>query len=398
MSAIKLKEGIYSVGVLNPNLRVFDIIMKTDYGTTYNAYIVKGKDKTALIDVSHAKYFEEFALNVEEVCSLSDIDYIIINHTEPDHSGALSQLLDKAVNATVLGSAAAGIYLKEITNRDMNFKVVKDNETLDLGGRTLKFISAPFLHWPDTMFTLVENEGVVFTCDFFGCHYCEPRMIDKFITYKEKYDDALKYYYSAIFGPFAPYVRSGLAKIDKMEFDYVCTSHGPILTKEVFPEVKAKYVEWSRERKNEKKTVEIFYVSAYGYTRRLAQEIKKGIESSLEGGVVNIYDVIEHDMGALAAKLAASDGFLVGTPTINKDMVAPITNLLSHVDPISNKGKKCGVFGSYGWSGEGIGNAVSRLKALSLCVQEDTMKCKFAPSTKDLEDAFNFGAEFGGTI
>lgn len=398
MAAIKLAEGIYSVGALNPNLRVFDIIMKTEYGTTYNAYVVKGQDKTALIETCHGRFFDEFINNVKEVVDPAEIDYIIFNHTEPDHSGALHDLLELCPKAVVYGSAAAGNYLKEIVNGPFPFQKAAEGMTLDLGGRTLKFTMAPFLHWPDSMFTLVEGEDIIFTCDFFGSHYCEPRMIDKYITYPEAYEDALKNYYDAIFGPFAPYVQKGLQKLEGMQPKLVCTSHGPVLTEARFGYVKGKYEEWSQPVVNEKKTIEIFYVSAYHCTARAAEKIKEGIQSVLPEANVNTYDIIQYDICDLACKLARSDAFLVGTPTINKDMLAPVTNLLSHVDVISNKGKPCAAFGSYGWSGEGVPNAVARLKALGLGVFEESYRFKFVPSDQDLQGAFEFGQKFAQSL
>lgn len=394
MSTLNIAKGIYSVGILNPNMRIFDVIMTTEYGTTYNAFIVKGTEKTALIETSHGKFFDEFLENISQVVKPEEIDYIILNHTEPDHSGALKKLLQLMPQAIVMGSVAAGIYLKEIVNEPLPFRAIKDNESLDLGGRVLKFISAPFLHWPDSIFTLIENEGILFTCDFFGCHYCEPRMFDYLISYKEKYQASLESYYKAIFAPFSPFVRKGLAKIEGMEFSLVCPSHGPILTKETFDDVKEKYINWSAPHVNEKQTIEIFYVSAYGCTEAIAKEIKTGIQSTLPEAKVETYDIIKFDRKILEKKLELCDAFLVGTPTINKDMLAPVSVLLSFVDPIANKGKKCAVFGSFGWSGEGAPNAVARLKSLGLQVKEESFTVKLVPSEKDLKEAFTYGANF----
>ena len=201
----KITDSVYSVGVLNPNMRVFDVVMCTEYGTSYNSYLVRG-EKTALIETCHDTFFDAYVEHLKEVCDPTQIDYIILNHTEPDHSGALARLLELAPQAQLLCSRAAMIYLKGITNRtDMDIRAVADGEELDLGqGKVLRFINAPFLHWPDSMFTWFEAEGVLFSCDFFGSHYCEPRMLDTAITYPKAYESALKNYYDAIFGPFKP--------------------------------------------------------------------------------------------------------------------------------------------------------------------------------------------------
>ena len=168
---------------------------------------------------------------MEQVCPLDQIDYIILNHCEPDHSGVLAKLRQLCPKAQIYGTAAANLYLKNITNdSQLPFHAVKDGETLDLGGRTLVFRPAPFLHWPDSMFTYCPEEKVLFSCDVFGCHYCEPHTFDYNIAYPDKYETALKYYFDAIFGPFKPYVQKGLAKIADLDYTTVCTSHGPILT------------------------------------------------------------------------------------------------------------------------------------------------------------------------
>ncbi len=194
----------------------------------------------------------------------------------------------------VIVSQAGEKFIHEIADRKMNIRVVKDGETLDLGERTLRFVSAPFLHWPDTMFTLVEGEEVIFTCDFFGAHYCEPRMLDRYVTYPERYEKALEDYYKAIFGPFTPYVRDGLELLEGMKFRLVCVSHGPVLTEATFENVRAKYKKWSEPHKNEKTTVEIFYCSAYGCTQRAAEKVRDGI---LGSGPRRrwAYDIIVHD-------------------------------------------------------------------------------------------------------
>ena len=175
MAAIKVTENIYSVGILNPIMRIFDVVMRTDYGTTYNSYVVKGEQKTALIETCHKTYFDQYLNNIREVVEPEKIDYIILNHCEPDHSGALAELLAVCKNAEILVSRAGSIYLKNITNRtDLKMRAVKDGEEIDLGGKTLKFINAPFLHWPDSMFTWEAQSGTLFSCDMFGSHYCEP--------------------------------------------------------------------------------------------------------------------------------------------------------------------------------------------------------------------------------
>ncbi len=400
MNSFKICDDLYYVGVLNPNLRVFDIVMRTDYGTTYNAYLLKGKEKTALVEASHLSFSEYFLENIKSVAEVDKIDYLIMNHNEPDHSGSIAKLAETYPDITVVVSQAGSIYLKNITNiANLNLKVVKDGDTLDLGGRELQFINAPFLHWPDSMFTWVPDMKVLFTCDFFGSHYCEPQIMDTKITYPKAYYTALKGYYDAIFGPFKPYVLKGLDKIKDLDIEYACTSHGPVLTKNgLLDEVKALYLKWSTPAPKEHKTVPLFYCSAYGNTELLAKAIASGVKEVLPDAEVPLYNVIEHSMEEMGAVLNESDGFLIGSPTLNKDALPPIWILLAHADAVNMAKRPAALFGSYGWSGEAVGNLADRLKGLKVKLFEKNFRVVFVPTEEDLKQAKEFGKEFAATI
>ena len=400
MAAIKVTDQIYSVGILNPIMRIFDVVMRTDYGTTYNSYVVKGGQKTALIETCHKTYFDQYLKNIQEVTEPGQIDYIILNHCEPDHSGALAELLRVCTNAEIFVSRAGAIYLKNITSReDLKVHAVKDGEVLDLGGRKLTFISAPFLHWPDSMFTYDEQSQTLFSCDMFGSHYCEPHTFDYNIVYPEKYQLALRGYYDAIFGPFKPYVLQGMEKIENLDILRLCTSHGPILTSGCLMEsVMEQYRVWSQPAPKEKRSVPIFYCSAYGNTGKLAGAIAEGVREVLMDADCQTYDVNDHDLSYLQGLLNASDAFAVGSPTINQDAVAPIWNLLSHVDAINNKKRPVLVFGSYGWSGEAVPNLTARLTGLKSAVFGEGLKVTFVPSEEDLKKAKELGKAFAQSL
>ncbi|MBC8584325.1 FprA family A-type flavoprotein [Youxingia wuxianensis] len=400
MSSVKITNDLYSVSIFNPNMRVFDIVMVTDYGTSYNSYLLKGSEKTALIECCHKSFLEQYLNNIKQVAELSEIDYIILNHNEPDHSGCLAQLVEYCPNATIVASQAGALYLKNITNKpDLKIQVAKNGDEISLGNKTLKFISAPFLHWPDSMFTWVAEEKALFSCDFLGAHYCEPYTFDYNMAYPEKYEIAFKGYYDAIFGPFKPYVLAGLEKIKDLPIELLCTSHGPIITKNGRLEyVRKMYETWSQPAKNEKLTVPIFYTSAYGNTRKLAEAIKTGILEEKSDAVCDLYDIIDHDLGAQAQLLNSSDAFALGSPTINRDAVPPAWMLLSHVDAVNNQKKPVLVFGSYGWSGEGVPNLIARLQGLKMNVFGEGLKVTFVPSEEDLKKAKELGKEFARTL
>ncbi len=381
---ILIKEGLYNVGVLNPNMRVFDIVMNTEYGTSYNSYVIKD-EKTALIETCHKTFLSEYLEKIKEVTPIEAIDYIILNHTEPDHTGVMKELKRLAPNASVVCSKAASIYLKGITNEDYNIFVAKDGDTILLGKNTLRFVSAPFLHWPDSMFTYAEQLGTVFTCDFLGTHYAEPRIFDRDITYPAKYKTAMKNYYDAIFSPFKPYVRAGLDKLSELKFDTVCVSHGPILTSGgLLDKVIDSYQMWSAPEQKDKLFVPVFYCSAYGYTKKLAEEAYAAIKDSRSDIETAIFDIRENNIDYLAGLMNNSCGFMIGSPTINKDTVPIVWELLAHLDVINNQKKPVGVFGSYGWSGEAVGAIAARLRASRLNVIEEGFKSIFNPDAEAL--------------
>lgn len=396
----ELVKDIYSVGVLNPNLRVFDIVMTTDFGTSYNSYLVKGKEKTALIEGVHKDYLEAFLSNIKGIANIEKIDYLIMNHNEPDHSGAIEKLLDLMPEITIIASQAGSLYLKNITNKkDLNIKVVKDGEELDLGEKTLKFINAPFLHWPDSMFTYAVEDKVLFSCDYLGSHYCEPEVLDTAIAYKENYDKAFLGYYNAIFGPFKPYVLKGYEKIKDLELDFVCPSHGPVLTKDgLIDECIQKYIEWSTPEAREQKVIPLFYCSAYGNTALIADKIAEGIKEVLPTADVKTFDIIKYNMDELGLLLNGSDAFLIGSPTLNRDAVPPVYMLLAHADAINLAKRPVALFGSYGWSGEAVANVKARLTSLKTKIFEEDFRVIFVPSSEDLEKAKEFGKSFANSL
>lgn len=400
MSSVKITDSLYAVGILNPSLRIFDIVMETEYGTTYNSYLLKGKSANVLIECCHKKYFDQYLANIREVVDPSKIDYIVLNHNEPDHTGCVEKLMDYAPNATILISQAGSIYLKNIINRtDVKVRVVKNDEVVDIGGKTMRFIMAPFLHWPDSMFTWVEEEKTLFSCDFMGAHYCEPYTFDYNMAYPEKYEVGFTYYYNAIFGPFKPYVLAGLEKIKDLDIERVCNSHGPVLTKGCRLEyVIESYRNWSQPHKNEKLTIPVFYTSAYGNTRQMAQAIREGVLEAKPEADVTLHDIIHEDMSALSQRLNESDAFALGSPTINSDAVPPAWILLSHVDAVNNKKKPVLIFGSYGWSGEAVPNLTARVTGLKMKPFEEGMKVPFVPSKADLEKARETGKRFAESL
>lgn len=402
MADIQITNGVTSVGVLNPNMRVFDIVMPTEYGSSYNSYLVEGERSAALIETVHLDFFDEYLENLRRAIDLNKIEYLIMNHNEPDHSGSVERLAGLLPNLKIVVSQAGSLYLKNITNRsDLNLIIAKDGESLDLGGKTLRFISAPFLHWPDSMFTWLPEEKVLFSCDFLGAHFCEPTMLDTHLPerYRDGYFSAMVGYYGAIFGPFKPYVRKGLEKIQGLDIQYAATSHGPVLTKGgMLEKVMDYYRETSQPVVHEQPLIPVFYTSAYHNTEKLALAIARGIKEVLPQAEVTAYDLVYADPAETARLINECDGCMIGSPTINRDAVPPIWALLSHVDAVNFAKRPVGLFGSYGWSGEGVPNLRARLEGLKARLMPEDFRVVFVPTEADLEKARAFGRSFAEQI
>ncbi|MDR3313392.1 MAG: FprA family A-type flavoprotein [Oscillospiraceae bacterium] len=400
----QLSERVFYTGVLNPNMRVFDVIMRTEYGTSYNSYAVRGSAATALVDGAHGRFAGQFLEELAQALGGAEPDYLIVNHTEPDHSGAIAELLRAYPGLTIVTNAVAAKYLAQIINRaDLPLRIVKDGDTLSLGDRTLRFLHAPFLHWPDTMFTYLEEEATLFPCDFFGSHYCEPGILDTAVAYPAAYESARRYYFDCIFAPFLPFVRKGLAKLEALPLRLICPSHGPVLTETGrLAETIQLYQTWSEAvdlQAPQAKKIPLFYCTAYGNTRRIGEAVRDGIRAVLPAADVELFDLTFcPDMPAMQRRLNESDAFLLAALTINRDAVPPLWELLAGADAVNIAKRPCALFGSYGWSGEGFANLAQRLGMLKCKLFEPRCKVNFVPSEDELAAAKAFGEAFAQSL
>lgn len=380
LKSLEIKKNLYWVGALDPNLRVFDIIMYTPYGTTYNSYVLKGSEKTVLFETVKDRTFEQYIERLEHLeIDLNTVDYIVVSHTEPDHAGSVEKMLDLAPNAKIVASKRALTFLKEIVNRDFEYITVEDGDTLSIGDKTLEFYSVPMLHWPDTIYTYIKEDKTLVTCDSFGSHYSNDKIVNTLNEEEEKnYLEALRYYYDNIMGPFKPFVVTAVDKIRDLDIDIICPGHGPVLTENPRRIVDL-YYKWSSEEQLVlEKEVTICYVSAYGYTKAIAETVKDYIEKNSDYKV-NTFDLVESKPEEVMPIVIKSQGLLLGTPTILGDALPPIWNILMSLNPVIHGGKVASVFGSYGWSGEGTDNLMERLKQLRMATIEP-LAVNFKPS------------------
>lgn len=393
MKTLELRDGFYWAGIVDDNLRVFDIIMYTEFGTTYNSYVWKAGDKVVLFETAKEKFFDEYLDKLKEIIDVTKIDYLIVDHTEPDHAGSIGKLLEYSPQMKIVATGCAIGFLKEIVNHDFTSIAVKDNQTMEIGGKTLRFLVVPNLHWPDTMYTYIEEEQLLVTCDSFGSHYGFHDVLASKVTDHEGYMRATKYYFDCIIGPFKPFMLKALDKVRQLDVSMICPGHGPVIDENIDSMYNV-YEEWCTVvNPNQKKTVIIPYVSAYGYTKQLAEEIAKGIQDS--GDIdVRSYDLVEADQNRVLEELGFADGILFGTPTIVGEALKPIWDLTTSMFAGTHGGKLASAFGSYGWSGEGVPHIIERLKQLRMKVV-DGLRIRFKPGENNLLDAYEYGYNFG---
>ncbi|MGE5420065.1 MAG: FprA family A-type flavoprotein [Chloroflexota bacterium] len=391
---IDVTNDVKWIGVSDYDITTFDIVMTTEFGTTYNSYFINASKK-AIVEVAKEKFSETYLGKLNRLTDPSKISYIIVNHTEPDHVGSLGKILKLAPEAIVVGSGNAIRYLGDIVNFPFKSLIVKDGDSLDLGNKSLKFISAPNLHWPDSMYTYLVEDKVLFTCDSFGAHYCSEEM---FSNFKDDYSAAFKYYFDVILRPFSKFMLKAIERIKPLEIEYICPGHGPMHREELKTAIRLSE-EYSVEylqltRKDRPKHIMVCYVSAYGYTKEAAELIASGIRES-DNIEVDVVDIENIDPPSLEARIINSEGIIVGSPTINQNTLLPVYKLFALINPIRDRGKMAGSFGSFGWSGEASAIILENLRLLKLNVFEENLSFRFSPGSADKKAALkDYGTRF----
>jgi flavorubredoxin len=391
---ISIASGVFWIGALDPQLRVFDVILKTANGTTYNAYCVRGETGVAVIDTVKVEYADTFFERLEQVARYDEITVIVLNHLEPDHTGALPELMRRAPQARLYISVKAQSMLKGLLkSEDLAYTPVDTGDTVDLGGRTLTFLNTPFLHWPDTQCTYLNEEALLFSGDVFGCHFCDNRLFNDRVG---DFRFSFEYYYQHIMRPFREHVRHGLDLIESLELKLIAPAHGPILR-----DAPRSYVQRYRqlaapllhnEAADRAKTLVIFYISSYGNTARMALAVRDGAEE-IDGVRASLYDLQGGEVTPFVDLIEEADGIVFGSPTINGDAVKPIWDLLSSLAVVSIKDKLGAAFGSYGWTGEAVSMLEDRLRGLKLRVPVTGVRVKLIPTEDELDKCRQFGRQ-----
>ncbi|HOY69426.1 MAG TPA: FprA family A-type flavoprotein [Methylotenera sp.] len=395
-SPVWLSERVQWIGALDSTMRSFDIILKTPNGTTYNAYAVRGSEGVAVIDTVKAECAEQFFEHLEAIARYDEIKVIVLNHLEPDHTGALPELMRRAPQAKLYISQSAQIMIKALLNQqDVDYISVGTGDTISLGDRTLKFLHTPYLHWPDTQCTYLEEECILFSGDVFGCHFCDERLFNDRVG---DFRFAFEYYYAHIMRPFREHVINALELIAPLPINIIAPTHGPILRDKPTSYIQ-RYRELSGQRLQsevnaDEKTLLIFYISAYGSTSQMAQMIRNGAEQ-VPGVRASLYDMEGGDSDLFVDLVEDADGILIGSPTINGDAVKPAWDLVSSFAKINVKGKLAGAFGSFGWSGEAVRMLEDRMRGLKMRLPLEGVRIKLIPSSDELDQCRRYGQEAG---
>ena len=334
-----LKEDVYSVGVIDWDRRIFDELIQIPNGTSYNSYIIKGNNKTALIDTVDPTKTDELLDNLKKLNV--DIDYLVVNHAEQDHSGTIPDILKIYKNAIVVTNSKCKELLSEfLPIPDEKFKIVSDGETLDLGGKELEFIITPWVHWPDTMVTYLHDVKILFSCDFFGSHRASSDLFACEDIYM-----AAKRYYAEIMMPFRVIIRKNLEKLKNLEIDIIAPSHGPLYKNPAF--IMDAYKDWTSD--NTKNEVIIPYISMHGSTQRMVDYL---VNSLVERGVsVKPMNLTYTDMGEVALNLVDATTMVIASPTVLTGPHPSVVYATYLANALRPKLKLVSVMGSYGWGG-----------------------------------------------
>lgn len=388
---MQLNTNLYYVGIQDFDLRVFDIIMETKFGTSYNSYLLKTEAGDVLFETAKAKFFDEYLENIKKYTSLDQIKYVVCSHTEPDHVGSLEKLLELCPQITVISSPVAANYLKEIVNHPFQSKTVKDNEVMEMGQYHFQFLSVPNLHWPDTMYTYIQELKTLVTCDSFGAHYATHNLLLSKVENQQDYEEAFLYYTKMILSPFKPFLLKAMNKLNGMDIEMVLPGHGPVIDTNI-QDMIDNYKKYCQPTVTNDKSVVIPYVSCYGYTQNMAEILK---ETMLENGIqCEMYDLVTEDTNKVVEACQKADGILYGCPTLLNDALPPIYHVMNEILVPYCGAKIVSAFGSYGWTGEAVPNMLVRLKQMKHKIVDEGYRCKFKPSEDQKAELKAFGQAF----
>ncbi|HHP7231425.1 MAG TPA: diflavin flavoprotein [Xenococcaceae cyanobacterium] len=368
----------------------FDIEFGLQNGTTYNSYIIQG-DKTALVDTSHAKFRQLYLATLTGIIDPKTIDYIIISHTEPDHSGLVKDVLELAPQAVVVGAKVAIKFLADLVHKPFKQQLVKSGDSIDLGkGHIIDFINAPNLHWPDTIFSYDRGTNTLYTCDAFGMHYCSDLFFDEDLSAIEP---DYRFYYDCLMAPNARSVLSAMKRMEKLgEIATVANGHGPILRYNL-QELLDRYQKWSKAQTKAEKNVAVFYISDYGYSDRLSQAVARGITKT--GVAVEMVDLRSAESNEVHEIVARASGIVLGMPPLGGNNHQEIVANVGTVLAAANEKQLVGMFESYGDDDEPIDPLLTKFRDVGLKKAFPSIRVKDTPDEAVYQLCEESGTDLG---
>jgi flavorubredoxin len=389
--SVKITDSVTWVGKVDWDLRCFHgHELSTHRGSTYNSYLVQD-EKKVLIDTAWTPYAHEYVEKLAKAVNLQDIDFVVANHSEADHSGALAELMKRIPGKPVYCSRNGAKMLKAQMHQDWNFQIVKTGDTLDLGKKQLVFIEAPMLHWPDSMFCYLTGDGILFSNDAFGQHYATEVLFNDLVDRTELYEEALKYY-ANILTPFSKFVPK---KIDEfvqlnLPLNFICPSHG-VIWRDNPLQIVEQYAVWADSYHENQVT--LVYDTMWNSTKRMAEAIAQGLHTYDATMKIKIFNLAISDKNDVVTEIFKSKAILVGSSTINKGILSAVAALLEEIKGLSFKGKQAAAFGSYGWSGESVDIVTERLKDAGFDVIHEGLKSYWNPDEEMLQQCEEFGTQ-----
>jgi flavorubredoxin len=385
----EIKKNVYWTGTVDWEIRDFHgSEYSTHRGTTYNSYLVRD-EKTVLIDTVWSPFGKEFVENLRKHISLDEIDYVVAQHAEVDHSGALAELMEHIPDTPVYCTKNGVKSLSGHFHKDWRFIPVKTGDKLDLGKKELMFIEAPMLHWPDSMFSYLTGDNILFSNDAFGQHLATELLYNDLVDQSELFQECVKYY-ANILTPFSALVEKKIGEFQSLDVpvDMICPSHGVIWRDDPL-QIVGKYLEWSRSyRENQ---ITIVYDTMWNGTRAMAGAIAQGIRSADDKVIAKLYNIARSDKNDVVTEVFKSKAILVGSPTINRGILSAVAGFLEEIRGLQFKDKKAAAFGTYGWSGESVGMIAKGLEKAGFEMMDGGIKSLWAPDEKALTECVEFG-------
>lgn len=394
--SFKINETITYVGKIDWELRHFHgEEYSTQRGSSYNSYLIRD-EKTVLIDTVWEPFGREFVDKLKQEIDLKEIDYIIMNHNEVDHSGALPFLMEEIPDTPIYCTANGRKILQGSYHQDWNYVEVKTGDRLSIGSRELIFIEARMLHWPDTMFCYLTGDNILFSNDGFGQHFASEHMYNDLVDTSELYAEALKYY-ANILTPFSKMVTAKIHEIVKMELpiNMICPSHG-VIWRDNPLQIVHKYLEWANDYQEDQVT--IIYDTMWNSTRKMAESIAQGIRMANPDLTVKLYNSARSDKTDIIGQVFRSKAIVVGSPTVNNGYLSSVAAILEEIKGMKFKNKKAVPFGSYGWSGEVIKQLGEELKKAGFEVIDDGVRILWTPSEENLVECVELGKRIVGNL